>query len=398
MFKFFVTIAAVTGCHFRGELKNDDNVDLLDYYREKCGVSDKLTMETRNGNRGLFAKETLERGEELLNAGDQCRICGDDILRRFPVLGYQVPYVQLLLSQFRVDKEYGLDNSEYLMIILYLLMDRESPYVRALPRDIELLPQFWPIKGFRSDFPESPWREAQFDLEMRSFQQALLLSWPFKLNIDREMIQWAQTVRTSRTVAIKTQDPNDGTRGDIACLIPVFDMFNHHVRFNLQYRTGVEAPPGSTLIMTTNSEVQKGDEIFTTYGRLTNWSLLKRYGFALEAFHLEPEKYKITFDLNFMTKACCQLHPEKENLCRDFIQTTLYPVMEELNFKGRFRLKYGEFPEEIRTFHDQYKIIFKCNMEKLIQTALEILLVEETFSVEGVPPSQLKFVDLVLQG
>ena len=72
--------------------------------------------------------------------------------------------------------------------------------------------------------------------------------------------------------------------------------------------------------------------------------------------------------------------------------------MEELGVKGSFRLKYGIFPEEMRTFHDQYRTMLKTRMEKLIKTALEILLDEETFSMDGISPSQLTFVELVLQG
>ena len=181
-------------------------------------------------------------------------------------------------------------------------------------------------------------------------------------------------------------------------VVPVFDMFNHHTNPNLLYNTGSVASESFTMIMTTNKVVQKDEEIFTTYGKLTNWVLLWRYGFALEAFKLNPEKLHITFDLKFMTKACFKLHPTKENLCRDFLQTALTPIMEELGVKGSFRLKYGIFPEEMRTFHDQYRTMFKTRMEKLIKTALEILLDEETFSMDGIPPSQLTFVELVLQG
>ena len=62
-------------------------------------------------------------------------------------------------------------------------MDSESPYVRALPKDNDILPRFWPYTGFRNELPERPfkWRDGQEDTKMNIFQLIIVMSlMPFK--------------------------------------------------------------------------------------------------------------------------------------------------------------------------------------------------------------------------
>ena len=66
---------------------------LLEYYRESCWLSPKVRVETKNGLRGIFANEKIEDGELLMSSRKGCKICWEDVLVKFPVLGYYVPLV-----------------------------------------------------------------------------------------------------------------------------------------------------------------------------------------------------------------------------------------------------------------------------------------------------------------
>ena len=66
---------------------------LLEYYRESCWLSPKVRVETKNGLRGIFANEKIEDGELLMSSRKGCKICWEDALVEFPVLGYYVPLV-----------------------------------------------------------------------------------------------------------------------------------------------------------------------------------------------------------------------------------------------------------------------------------------------------------------
>ena len=66
---------------------------LLEYYRESCWLSPKVRVETKNGLRGIFANEKIEDGELLMSSRKGCKICWEDVLVEFPVLGYYVPLV-----------------------------------------------------------------------------------------------------------------------------------------------------------------------------------------------------------------------------------------------------------------------------------------------------------------
>ena len=68
---------------------------LLEYYREICWLSPKVRVETKNGLRGIFANEKIEDGELLMSSRKGCKICWEDALVEFPVLGYYVPLVSV---------------------------------------------------------------------------------------------------------------------------------------------------------------------------------------------------------------------------------------------------------------------------------------------------------------
>lgn len=69
--------------------------NLLEHYRESCWLSPKVRLETKNGLRGIFANEVIEEGEILMSSREGCKVCSEDVLTEFPVLGYFVPLVML---------------------------------------------------------------------------------------------------------------------------------------------------------------------------------------------------------------------------------------------------------------------------------------------------------------
>ena len=76
-----------------GALTAEQN--LLEHYRESCWLSPKVRLETKNGLRGIFANEVIEEGEILMSSREGCKVCWEDVLTEFPVLGYFVPLVML---------------------------------------------------------------------------------------------------------------------------------------------------------------------------------------------------------------------------------------------------------------------------------------------------------------
>ena len=70
-------------------------------------------------------------------------------------------------------------------------------------------------------------------------------------------------------------------------LVPIADLFNHrtgghHVAMRLLDGDGASSTSDATLVAVVSSRVEKGAEVFNTYGALGNATLLNSYGFTQE--------------------------------------------------------------------------------------------------------------------
>ena len=116
--------------------------------------------------------------------------------------------------------------------------------------------------------------KGQFTYENFAWAYATTLSRSFALNV---------TGRYGHTIfgADKGADLKDDEKGIVSLMVPFCDMLNHHnprpaLQFSYDYNDEHQE-----LRVYTDSDYKEGEEVFISYGIMTNPDLLITYGFAL---------------------------------------------------------------------------------------------------------------------
>lgn len=221
------------------------------------------------GERGLFAKATIERGEVIIAVPRACHIVAPED-GSFAALGSEHQRQSTRLAAKLLRDGAHTDNPQ----------GPFAEYYKSLPRFVDV-PLMW---------------EAQDLLELgqcrtlsvlRTHKRRLLDQ--FKLvqqspglqNVSWEAFLWAITVVLSRNFNWRERDAactSDGPATQL-CLAPFLDMANHHPAATEQTHYGARQ---GRLVLTCKKEIGAGEQILISYGNLGNEELLVQYGFALQ--------------------------------------------------------------------------------------------------------------------
>jgi len=126
--------------------------------------------------------------------------------------------------------------------------------------------------------------------------------------------RWAKTIVDSRAYFFLS----DQDRKKHIALVPVCDLFNHHVDSKAWMTSAVQfIPPNPWLVnarATTRCthDIEKGQEVFNNYGDADNAHLATAYGFALldnpnDSAEIKGSLFRASYGLAELIEACSSL-------------------------------------------------------------------------------------------
>ncbi|XP_039209499.1 N-lysine methyltransferase SETD6 isoform X1 [Crotalus tigris] len=255
----------------------------------KVGVSREGTVAAY----GLLARESLGAGEELF---------------RVPRTALLSQHTSALAPLLRKEEASLQSASGWVPLLISLLYESTvsnscwGPYFSLWPQFTDLdHPMFWgPEERARllqgTGVLEAVEKDlANIEMEYSSIILPFLKAHPdlfnpkvHTLDLYRRLVAFvmAYSFQEPLNEEEEEEEPNPPV------MVPLADLLNHvaHHNANLEYSS-------ESLKMVTTRPVQKGQEIFNTYGEMANWQLLHMYGFA-EAY---PGNTNDTADIQMST-------------------------------------------------------------------------------------------------
>ena len=240
---------------------------------EWVSVGSACEVLTVGGLRGLYAREAIPAGSELLLVDEKFMITSER------VAGH--PHVIAAIE--------ALDGAEInypksSLFTIFLLAERAAgdasafaPYIASLPMSLAGSPYFWDDGSEEMRLlvgTSLPSKIAEARVDTR-FDYALIVE---KYPIFGELHsladwEWAYACVSSRVFNVEIDGAN--TRA----LVPVADLFNHGRESTV---TWFFDSTRRTFTIPSTRNIQKGSEIILSYGQKSNSDLLLHYGFTVD--------------------------------------------------------------------------------------------------------------------
>uniref|UniRef100_A0A3Q2ZXQ4 N-lysine methyltransferase SETD6 n=1 Tax=Kryptolebias marmoratus TaxID=37003 RepID=A0A3Q2ZXQ4_KRYMA len=250
-----------------------DSVGLL--LSDKVYVS--VSREETVADYGMVAKDNIAEGEVLFT------------IPRSALLHQETAKVSTLLKKEKSSLE---SSSGWVPLLLALLCEYTSsqsqwkPYL-SLWSDFEKLdhPMFWPKEERDSQLKGTGIPEA-VDTDLFNIRQEytdivlpFMIRHPDVWNPDTHTLElYTQLVAFVMAYSFqepKEEDDEEEKTSSPPMMVPMADMLNHVSNHN----ANLEFTPDS-LKMVSVRHINKGEEVFNTYGQMANWQLLHMYGFT----------------------------------------------------------------------------------------------------------------------
>ncbi|HEX3744308.1 MAG TPA: SET domain-containing histone-lysine N-methyltransferase [Bryobacteraceae bacterium] len=220
--------------------------------------------EAEDGERGIFAAEAVPPGTLLAEIPPQCTVTLESAVR-YPCVG-------------RVAAGWPNDNWGQTGLAVFLLEQRRVPdrwwaaFLESLPQRWDHVPIFFGEEELRllagSSIPIDSARR-----KLRCREELARIVW---LAPDLAGISPEDYVRARVTVATRVfSTRREG--GVNAAMTPMADMLNHAARCDTVW----EFDQCGRFLLRSARPIEKGAEVYCTYGRKSNTHLLMNYGFTL---------------------------------------------------------------------------------------------------------------------
>nr|XP_046249593.1 N-lysine methyltransferase setd6 isoform X2 [Scatophagus argus] len=233
---------------------------------------------------GMLAKESIEEGEVLFT------------IPRSALLHQGTTQVSALLEKEKASLESSSGWVPLLLALLYEYTSSQShwrPYL-SLWTDFKTLdqPMFWPkeerdglLKG--TGIPEAVDKDlANIQREYEEVVLPFIMKHPDLWNPDTHTLE-LYTKLVAFVMAYSFQEPQEEEDDEEEeeeeeekapnppMMVPMADILNHVSNHN----ANLEFTPDCLKMVCVRS-IQKGEEVFNTYGQMANWQLLHMYGFT----------------------------------------------------------------------------------------------------------------------
>jgi len=319
-------------------------LNLIKWIEKNDGyISKKVTpVETSKYNRIIKSSEKIENNELIAFIPEKIVISSINTKIN--------PYCR---------KAYGLYHQQDLdCIALYLTFDTNDQNSFFKPY-YDYLPEF-DINMFPSEFSKEEQKLYEgIDLDIHigihdyklgnaynEYVEQILLEKNIKNNYEKYKYYFylSQTRNFSR--------PNSKFFSDLNSVVPFMDLFNHDTNFNLDWEYSDEK---KGFILYSVKNIEKGEELTTTYGEIDNMELFVVYGFTLE-----NNKYKAPIRI--------KIEEYKYNL---------YPYEDEIkNKKGIINL-INTLKERYGKEKDKEMFIYNLILNGLKEKLIEINLIKK---------------------
>ncbi|XP_056596126.1 N-lysine methyltransferase setd6 isoform X1 [Triplophysa dalaica] len=297
-------------------------------------LSDKvcLSKEGTVSEYGMLAKEDIEEGHVLFSIPREC------------LLHQGTTAIKKVLEDGKESLESASGWVPLLLALLYEYTCPQSqwkPYLSLWP-DFSILdhPMFWAdeereklLKG--TGIPEAVKTdleklEAEYNNVVLPFMKSHSDLWdPERHTLELYKRLVAFVMAYSFQEPVEDEDEDEERAPNPPMMVPMADMLNHISKHNANLEYTIDC-----LKMVTIRRIEKGEEVFNTYGQMANWQLLHMYGFS-EPF---PTNSNDTADVQMSNvyKAAMQATKSKkeEQLLKD--KWNMLSEMENVGEKGVF--------------------------------------------------------------
>ncbi|XP_048769500.2 N-lysine methyltransferase setd6-like [Ostrea edulis] len=290
--------------------------------------SDKVTIgpDGSCAQNGMIAIKDIEEGECLFQ------------ISRKILLHPKTCSISKLLEKDPLNSENGW--SELLICMMHEYHDQESlwkPYFDVLPKSVEL-PMFWTkdereqlltgtgvLEAVKRDLDKI---HKEFETVVSPYikkHQGVISPGCDDLDLYKRMVSYVMGY--SFTEPPKDDDSEEEEEEDeeeksVIYMVPMADMLNHIAKNNAHLSFKPDC-----LEMVSTKAIKKGEEVFNTYGELSNWHLLHMYGFS-EAY---PANIYDTVDIPLdIVLDIAEEEAENKEFARKKLAFFKQKVMEEL--------------------------------------------------------------------
>jgi len=302
-------------------------------------------------NRAINSKRTIQPDEDVLF----------------------VPYSHLMTSEIalvsRVGKqiiESGVQiSSLHTYLASYLLQEKANPksywkpYIDILPKSYETIPLFFSEKQL-TELKGSMTIDMIQDLHisLRAEYDSLVKHVPMYAEYSYQDFVWARLVVISRIFVMVIDRRN--TEG----LVPLADMLNHKRPKDTKW---TYVPNRIGFVITTLNVIDKGCEVFNSYGRKCNSQYFVHYGFVPE--ENEGNEAVMYFELD-------KDDPAKNLKCR------FAGLNSNLNYLKRFQMPLQYKSPDYKVRHAFSYVRFLAATEEELDEFFD----EDDFCITNVPP------------
>ena len=298
--------------------------------------------------RGIIAKSPIKKDEIILTIPQECLISLELVLN--------TEYGKKIGEFMYIE----LASPKHCLLISILLFEKDNPkwkyYFDIIPKNFCNFPIFYTDSELQY-LKGSPFLNQILEKKSEIKRDFLKLCERIPLfnNYSFQEFVEARMVISSRIFGISINN----NKTDV--LVPYADLFNHKRPRQTQWYYDDKI---NSFVIQASENINKGEEIFDSYGKKTNGRFLLNYGFAIE------DNDSAEYGLNVIFNDCYPLYDLKKKLIKNekkFIKTfylniNLYEsqIIELLSFL-RFCMFDGNFNDLKKIMHYNDKRIFKEN-------------------------------------
>lgn len=284
-----------------------------------------------------------------------------------------VPYSHLMTSENALASHVGKQiiesgvqiSSHITYLVSYLLQEKANPksywkpYIDILPETFDTIPLFFSEKQLAELKGSMTIAKIQdLHISLQAEYDSLVKHVPMYSEFPYKDFVWAQLVAISRMFRMFID------RRDTEGLVPMADMLNHR---NPEDTSWTYVPNRIGFVMTTLNVIDKGSEVFNTYGRKCNSQYFVDYGFVPETN--EENEAVMYFELD-------KDDPTKNSKSR------VSGLNSDLNYLKRFQMPLQYKSPDYKVRHAFSYVRFLAATEE----ELEEFFDEDDFCITNVPP------------
>ena len=282
--------------------------------------------------RGIIARNHIEKNEIILTIPFECMISLQTVLN--------TNYGKKIGSFMQRD----LASPKHCLLTSFILFEEKNPkwkfYFDLLPKDFSNFPIFYTDKELEY-LKGSPFLNQILDKkkDLKSDYDTLCMYINDFNKFDFKKFCEIRMVVSSRIFGISIYN----NKTDV--LVPFADLLNHKRPKQTQWYFDTKL---NSFVIQATEEIEKGDEIFDSYGKKTNARFLLNYGFALEDNDTSEYILTVKFNENYPLYNEKKFYFKKEkNYCKSFnLNINIYEsqILELLSFL-RFILFNGNLDD-----------------------------------------------------